>query len=334
MPKGTNQKLKLLYLMKIFLEQTDDNHAMTTPELIAELEKYDITAERKSIYSDIDALREYGLDIIKNKEGKDTYYRVGDREFQLPELKLLVDAVQSSKFITEKKSNELIKKIESLTSRYEAKDLQHQVYVLGRVKTSNEKIYYSVDTIHEAIRKNVKVRFQYFQWSVDKQQVLRRDGAFYCISPWALTWDDENYYMIGFDSQVNKIKHYRVDKMKNLSLVEGERREGQEHFGKFNMARYAKQVFSMFGGELQRVSLEFENNLAGAVIDRFGHDIIITKKDDNHFAVSVEVEVSPQFLAWVIALGAGAKVVAPERVVAQMRAEAKRLMEMYNDESI
>ncbi len=329
MPKGTNQKLKLLYLMKIFLEQTDDDHALTTPELIAALETYGITAERKSIYNDIDALQDYGLDIVERKQGKNTYYHVGERQFQLPELKLLVDAVQSSKFITEKKSNELIKKIESLTSRYEAKNLQHQVYVMGRVKTSNEKIYYSVDTIHEAISNNVKVQFQYYQWSVDKQQVLRRDGAFYCISPWALTWDDENYYMIGFDSQANKIKHYRVDKMKNLSLIEGERREGQEHFKEFNIAKYAKQVFSMFGGELQRVSLEFENNLAGAVLDRFGQDIIITKKGDNHFTVSVEVEVSPQFLAWVIALGAGAKVVAPDAVVAQMRAEAKRLMETY-----
>lgn len=329
MPKGTKQKLKLLYLMKIFLEQTDDNHKLTTPELIAKLDNYGISAERKSIYDDVEALRDYGLDIIKEQEGKNHYYYVGSRQFQLPELKLLVDAVQSSKFITEKKSNELIGKLESLVSRHEAKELQHQVYVTGRVKTNNEKIYYSVDKIHAAISNDVKIRFHYFQWNVDKQKELRKDGAWYCISPWALSWDDENYYMVGFDSEGNKIKHYRVDKMLDLELLE-EKREGQEHFQKFDMANYAKQVFSMFGGQVQRVTMEFENSLVGVVIDRFGQDVILAKKDENHFTISVEVEVSPQFLSWIIALGKGAKVIAPDAVVQQMRDEARRLMETYS----
>lgn len=328
MPKGTKQKLKLLYLMKIFLEQTDDNHKLTTPELIAKLDNYGISAERKSIYDDVEALREYGLDIIKEQEGKNHYYYVGSRQFQLPELKLLVDAVQSSKFITEKKTNELIGKLESLVSKHEAKALQRQVYVTGRVKTNNEKIYYSVDKIHAAISSDVKIRFHYFQWTVDKKKELRKDGAWYCISPWALSWDDENYYMIGFDSEGNKIKHYRVDKMLDLELLE-ERREGQENFREFDMASYAKRFFSMFGGEQQRVTMEFDNSLVGVVIDRFGHDVILSKKDETHFTVSVEVEVSPQFLAWIIALGKGATVVAPDEVVQQIRDEARRLMETY-----
>ncbi len=208
MAKGTNQKLKLLYLMKILLEKTDEIHNITMPEILSSLDKYDVTAERKSIYDDLEALRVFGMDIIGEQRNKTYYYRVGKRDFELAELKLLVDAVQSSKFITARKTNDLIKKIEGLASKYEASQLQRQVYVTERIKTMNESIYYNVDKIHAAIGSNVKIKFQYFQWNVDKKMELRKNGEIYCISPWALSWDNENYYMIGYDCEAGIIKHY------------------------------------------------------------------------------------------------------------------------------
>lgn len=328
MAKSANQKLKILYLMKIFLEKTDETHRITMQEIIESLESYGISAERKSIYSDIEGLRQYGLDIIGEQEGKTFYYYVGSRQFELAELKLLVDSIQAAKFITEKKSNELIKKIEAFGSKYEAQQLQRQVYVSGRIKTMNESIYYNVDLIHNAILQNSQIRFHYFQWSVEKKMELRKNGAYYVVSPWALSWDDENYYMIAFDSAANTIKHYRVDKMLRIDLT-GEKREGKEHFKQFDMAAYSKKVFGMFGGEEQYVKIEFHNRMAGVVIDRFGKDVSLVKKDAEHFVINVKVVVSPQFLAWVMALGDDAKIVGPENVVRQMREEINSLMKRY-----
>ena len=329
MAKGANQKLKILYLMKILMERTDENHSITMPEIISALEAYGISAERKSIYSDIESLRTYGLDIVGEAEGKTFYYRVVDRTFELAELKLLVDSVQSAKFITEKKSNELIKKIESLSSRYEAQQLQRQVYTSNRIKTLNESIYYNVDLLYDAINENSQIRFHYFQWNADKKMELRKDGAYYVVSPWGLSWDDENYYMVAFDAAANKIKHYRVDKMLHIELI-GEEREGKNHFDKFDMALYAKKMFGMFAGEEESVKIECHNRLAGVMIDRFGKDITMIKKDSEHFIVNVKVAVSKQFLAWVMALGSDAKIIGPDWVVQQVKDELKRLYELYD----
>ena len=330
MAKGNNQKLKIIYLMKILLEKTDEEHSITMPEIIAELESYGISAERKSIYSDIENLRVFGMDIIGEQRDRTFYYHVGNRQFELAELKLLVDSVQSAKFITVKKSNELIKKIEGFASKYEASQLQRQVYVSGRIKAMNESIYYNVDKIHTAIGANSKITFQYFQWDVNKKMVLRRNGAFYEVSPWALSWDDENYYLIAFDSKEDKIKHFRVDKMLHIE-VKNERREGKGRFQKFDMAAYAKKTFGMFGGEEQTVKLLCDNAFAGVMIDRFGKDIFMVPVDDSHFTVSVNVAVSRQFLAWVFALGEGVKIVEPQSVVEQMKEEVGRLMRQYSE---
>lgn len=331
MAKQGNQKLKLLYLSKILKEKTDDTHRITMEDILLELERYGIPAERKSIYTDLEALRVYGFDIIGERDNNTYKYSIGNREFELAELKLLVDAVQSSRFITAKKSRELIKKLENLTSIYEAKQLQRQVYVSGRIKTMNESIYYNVDKIHEAISSNVMIQFQYFQWNEYKEMELRRGGEFYCISPWGLSWNDENYYLIGFDSESGKIKHYRVDKMLDLTLTE-KNREGKASFREFDMALYTKRHFSMFDGEEEMVQLELENRMAGVVIDRFGKDVNIVKADENHFYVRVKVAVSTQFLGWVIALGEGAKILGPENVVRKMQAEIKRLTKQYSGE--
>lgn len=328
MAKGSNQKLKLLYLMKILLEKTDETHSITMPEIISSLEAYGVSAERKSIYSDIECLQQYGMDIVGEQCGKNYFYHVGNRQFELAELKLLVDLVQSSKFITAKKSTELIKKIEGFASKHEASQLHRQVYVAQRIKTMNESIYYNVDMIHTAIGANAKITFQYFQWDVNKKMVLKHDGARYEVSPWALSWDDENYYMIAFDEAEDKIKHFRVDKMLHINVTE-EKREGKERFAQFDMAVYARKMFGMFGGEEQMVKIECDNSLAGVMIDRFGKDVAIQKKDDTHFVIHVKVAVSRQFLSWVMALGGGARIVAPEAVVEQVREEIKRLAEQY-----
>lgn len=328
MAKGANQKLKLLYLMKIMLDKTDEAHSITMPEILSSLKAYDVTAERKSIYDDFEALRLYGMDIIGEQRNKTFYYRVGKRDFELAELKLLVDAVQASKFVTAKKSNELIKKIENLASKYEATKLQRQVYVAERIKTMNESIYYNVDKIHTAIGLNVKIIFQYFQWNVDKNMELRKNGEFYCISPWALSWDNENYYLIGFDRDAGFIKHYRVDKMLHIDLSE-EKREGKELFEKFNIAVYAKKMFGMYDGDVQIVKLECENRLAGVIIDRFGKNVQMIRTDNEHFTVNIDVAVSQQFLAWVISIGEGAKIIGPECVVNMMKEEVGRLTGQY-----
>ena len=328
MPKGSNQKLKLIYLIKIMLEKTDENHGIMMPEIMSALKEYGITAERKSIYADFEAMNELGFEVVGEGSGKSFTYRVVSRQFEVAELKLLVDAIQSSKFITARKSNELIKKLESLVSMHEAKQLQRQVYVSGRIKTMNESIYYNVDEIHAAIGLNKKIRFQYFQWNIKKEEELRRGGAFYEISPWALSWDDENYYLIGFDSEENKIKHYRVDKMLKISYME-EAREGKEFFEKFDMAAYARKSFGMFGGEEQYVKLEFHNNLVGVVIDRFGKDIMIIPSDENHFRVNVNVAVSDQFFGWVFGLGEEVQILGPENVVEQMQDKMKKMIQKY-----
>ena len=208
MPKGSNQKFKLYRLAQIMQEKTDDEHYITMPEIMKELAKYDITADRKSIYNDLRDLSVLGIDVEGEPDGNRYHYHVVDRAFELPELKLLVDAIQSSKFITEKKSNALIKKLETLVSKYDAQKLQRQVFVSGRIKTMNESIYYTVDAIHNAISADKKIKFQYQQENKKKEIELRHSGAWYHISPWGLSWNNENYYLVGYDSEEEKIKQF------------------------------------------------------------------------------------------------------------------------------
>ncbi len=328
MAKSSNQKLKLLYLMKIMLEKTDEEHGLTTAQIIESLAAYGVGAERKSIYDDIEALKLYGIDIVPTRNGRNTDYRVVSREFEMPELKLLVDAVQSSKFITRKKSDELIKKIEGFASVYDAHRLHRQVYVANRIKTMNESIYLTVDKIHTAIILNRKICFQYFEWSPQKEKILRHGGAVYCVSPWALTWDDENYYLIAYDSAAGKIKHYRVDKMLKIS-VSDEEREGREFFDDFDMAYYSKKTFGMFGGREETVRLRCKNKMANIIVDRFGADTIMTVADSGHFEITVKVAVSPVFLTWLMNFGADIKIISPQSVIEDFKALAREALEQY-----
>ena len=329
MRKGPNQKLKLLYLAKILSEETDDRHSLTMQDIIAALAAYGVNADRKTLYLDFDELRRFGMDIITTQVGHNHYYHLGSRDFELAELKLLVDSVQSAKFITNRKSADLIRKLSALVSNHEAKYLQRQVVISGRVKTMNESIYYNVDKLHEAIGAKSRIRFKYYQWNVKKEPELRKGGAWYCVSPWALLWDNENYYLVAYDAGDDKIKHYRVDKMLKISIT-GDKREGKERFGEFDLARYSRSLFGMYGGEEVRVTLDVRNDMIGVLIDRFGKDLMITKSDDNSCRTVVEVVVSRQFLGWIMALGGGVRIVGPESVVEQMREEVRRLACQYN----
>jgi len=328
MAKGENQKLKISILTEIMLTKTDEDHGLTLAQIIKELENRGVSAERKSLYTDFnDMTDKLGVEIIKEQIGRETLYHVGAREFELAEVKLLIDAIQSSKFITEKKSRELIGKIKGLVSEHQASQLSRQVYVQGRAKTMNESIYYNVDDIHKAIAENKKISLKYYKCNTKKVLVERHDGFVYKVSPWALSWNDENYYLVAFDDNDCRIKHYRVDKMKNISILE-EARAGKSEFKDFDMAKYSKMNFGMYSGNKTSVHIEFVNDMAGVFIDRFGKDIIIKPVDDEHSSTSVEVAVSPQFFGWICSLSDGVKITGPAEVKEEM---AKMLRELLNN---
>lgn len=314
MPRASRQKLKMLYLRDFLLQNTDENHAVTIKEIIEYLESCGITAERKSLYDDIALLRSAGLDILSEKDGLTTKYHVVSGDFELSELKLLVDAVQGSRFITEKKSKELIRKLESLCSRYNAYELERQLTVSGRIKSMNESIYYNVDKIHAAIRDNVQITFRYFDYNVQKEKVYRHNSMWYRVSPFALIWDNENYYLVAFDSANREIRHYRVDKMALLEPLD-KRREGREQFEKIDVSAYATKVFSMFGGESVKVRLEFAESLVGVVLDRFGKDTFLSQSGrQGYFTFEAEIVVSPQFYGWLFSFGDQAEIRTPQSV--------------------
>ncbi len=327
MARSQKQKLKLLYLMRFLLQQSDEAHPVGIAQMVEELASHDIPAERKSLYDDIEALRAFGLDVVQSR-GKTVGYYVGTREFELPELKLLVDSVQSSKFITQRKTISLIRKIESLASVHDAVLLQRQVYVRNRVKSMNESVYYNVDEISSAITADRMIRFRYFEYTVAKERRFRHDGAYYEVSPYALMWDDENYYMLAYDAAAGHIKHYRVDKMASITRTE-RYRDGKAAFRAIDMSSYSKRVFGMFSGEPTTVRLRFANHLAGAVIDRFGGDVMLIREDDEHFSVNVEAVVSPQFYAWVFGFGSEAEILSPESARAGMADMARDVLSLY-----
>lgn len=327
MARGDNQKLKILYILRLLTERSDEQHPISMREIIGYLEEKEVCAERKSIYSDIEALREFGIDIIKQRGASGGYY-IASRDFELAELKLLVDSVQSSKFITERKTLSLIKKIESLASIYDARLLHREVFVRGRIKTMNESIYYNVDEIHSGIVEGRKICFKYFEYNIHKQRIYRHGGRLYEVSPYALIWDDENYYMIAYDSGAECIKHYRVDKMSAITLS-GNKREGEECFKEHDPARYANSLFGMFTGETQLVRLRFENRLAGAVIDRFGKETPMVPDGEEHFIAAVTVAVSPRFFGWLCGFGTAVKLLSPQTVAEDFARQAREIAEIY-----
>ncbi len=335
MPRSSMQKQKLLYLQKIMLEKTDEAHGLTVAQLEEELAEYGIAASRKALYDDLKILEESGLDVCSTRTNTVKYY-VGSRDFEIPELKLLVDAIQSSKFITRKKSLSLIKKLGKLVSENEAKQLVRQVYVSNRVKNVNERIYYSVDKIYAAISENKQISFDYYMWQVnfggdpEKRivRVPRKNGERYFVSPWALCWDDENYYLVAYDSAADMIKHYRVDKMEDIEVTQAAR-DGGRQFDKFDIVRYTKGVFSMFGGEETEITLSVDNSLVGVIADRFGSDVFISRESDERFRVNIRVMLSDQFYAWLFGLGNKVKIISPQNAIFGFKNKISHIYDEY-----
>jgi len=314
--------------MKIMLEKTDEQNPLTINEIIAELAAYDVAAERKSLYTDFELLRLFGLD-IETQRSKTVGYYIAGRQFELPELKLLVDAVQSSRFITKKKSEELIKKLSSLTSNEQAKLLRRQVYVADRAKTINETVYYSIDQIHYAINENKKIAFKYFDYDVNKNQVFRKQGKLYKATPVTLCWNYDNYYLITYNGFYNNFTHYRVDRMSSVDALDEDGDKLDK--SKFNIADYAKRVFGMFDGEVVRARLSFDNSLVNVVLDHFGKDVRMLSSADGWFDIMVDVSISPVFLAWMFNFGDKAIIKEPASLITAMKELIEKNRKQYLD---
>ena len=327
MPKTENQKRKLLILKEYLERETDADHPASLHDLIACLERQGVSAERKSVYRDIAILKEHGCDIIDTK-GRTAGYYMNAGTFDLAELKLLADAVLASKFLSEKKSSALLKKLGTLTSSYQAVELRRSTVVSGRVKSMNESVIYNVDELHHAIRTNRQIRFRYFEYDRAKERVYR--GGVRTASPYALFWDDENYYLIAYTAE-HGITHFRVDKMSEIRQTDAPRIQTEET-RKLDLTRYGKQVFGMFSGTMQQVRMRFENSLAGVVIDRFGKEIMLIPDGPDHFICMAEVMVSPTFFGWVASFGTRVRLLSPENVVRSFRESCEAVLQQYETE--
>lgn len=330
MPRKEGQKRKLLVLLEILARETDEKHPLSVPQLVEELQEHGVVAERKSVYDDLNTLNnlpDSKYEIVQQR-GRGGGYYMTETPFELAELKLLVDAVYASKFITARKSKILIDKLGQFTSKYRQAELDRKVLVSGRIKSTDEKILYTVDALHTAITAGQQVQFKYCDWNLQKRMTPRHDGQLYRVSPWVLVWENGNYYLIAYTE--GRLKHYRVDKMQNVHQLPDTTREGAEEYANFDVNAYMQQMFGMFNGPLKRVTLLCENRFAGAMIDRFGTGPILTPcPDGEHFTMTAEIQVSPQFFGWVAGFGTGVVVSGPPEVRAEMKKTLDQLQELY-----
>lgn len=328
MSANENAKLKLLYIMKILLKQSDESHFLTVSDIIRELSVYGITAERKSIYTDICLLEKFGLDIECVRKKANNYF-VGDRDFQITELILLIDAVQSSKFITRRKSDELINKIVSLVSLHEAKELKKHLTRSNLLKTTNESVYYNVDSIYRAIKFRKKVKFKYFDYTINKDIKYRGNGNYYIVSPYILDWYEDKYYMLAYHDKYNKIVPFRVDRMTKVN-VSDENRPINIEYDNYDFESSINKSFNMFySSEVKKVEIEFSKKLVNNVIDKFGREVILYNKTEKTFCVSVDVDVSDAFLGWIFKFGNQVKIIHPESVIEKLKKHVSNILSMY-----
>ncbi len=326
MPKSDNQKLKIFYILDYLQRNSHQAHPVRAAELLSMLEmQHNIVCDRKTVYSDIGALQDYGVDIV-SIPGKNGGYYIASRNFELPELKLLIDAVQSSRFLTEKKSRELIEKLCNQCSIHDAKLMRRDVLVSGRVKSMNETIYYNVDAIQEAIAQNKQITFRYFDWGIDGNRKYREKH--YQASPYGLCQDNENCYLLAHSPR-HGVTSYRLDRMTEIKLLPETRTPCPELTGKA-LVEHANRLFQMYSGEEATVKLRFHRSLVNVVIDRFGRDILLIPDGDSHFVFTVNVAVSPMFLSWVIGFGSKAKVLYPQSVVDACKDMCREAMAQYD----
>lgn len=329
--KGKNQKLKLFTLNRILEEHTDDKHGLKMSRILDLLREHGIDAERKSIREDIEALQTLGVDV--GTEGENAkLYKLFSREFELFEIKLLVDSIQTSKFLPQDKTNALVKKLMKLCSMHERRTLERQVIVSNRAKNLNTRIHYSMDKIHLAIAENKQISFKYFDYDIEKKRIYRKKGENYHLSPFAMIYTDDNYYLLAFDADKEEVRPFRVDRMESVNILKADRL-GHEAYKAIDMSRYTNYTFSMYGGEIEHVTLQFQNRLMNAVIDRFGTDIHPRKVDKSHFEITVPVAVSQQFFGWLFGLGKMVRIVGPESVRQQMQKALLDLGARYEEEA-
>lgn len=313
--------------MKFLQEKTDREHPVSVKDIIQTMEAYGISVERKTVYDDIETLRTFGMK-IGSRRGKPAGFYLEERTFELPELKFLMDAVQSSKFITEKQSAALVRKLEDLASVHEAKKLKSQVFLMPGIKTLNEEIYTNIETIYDAISANRQISFRYYQWTLSRELKPKRGGERYRVSPGKLLWNNDNYYLMGLDESSGIVKHYRVDKMMDVA-VEEEKRSGESVFRDFDMGRFSAETFGMFDGKETILKIRFSNELVGVVLDRFGKKAVLQRSDDTHFFLQTHIRVSGQFFGWLTGLGPGAEIVSPEKVRKEYKSFLTKILKTY-----
>lgn len=328
MPTSLNQQSRILRLAEFLYQKTDDTHTVSLKNILEALNAYGFYPSRTTVYSDINFLREFGIDIIKTGNTCASRYHIGTRLFQETELKILVDCIQSSNFITLKKSEEMIKKLEHLTSAHIAKSLERSVYVRNRIKNMEESVYINVDGISSAINSNKQIRFQYYDIDMNKKKYPRHNGKYYEVSPFAFVYVDQNYYLLAFYPPDKAIRHFRVDRIVNLEVLHSER-SGKEAFMNLDIATYTSKVFYMFTGEERKVRCRFASGLVRPVLDRFGQDTIIVKEGDKSFSVTLDVVVSPQFYAWMSAYGSDAEILDPPDVRCGYIAHLQGIIDSY-----
>lgn len=321
------QREKLLAILNLLLKESDEQHPLSAALIAELLEQQGIPCERKAVYDNVETLQKMGYDVVLQK-GRGGGYYLGERDFQLAELKLLVDAVQASKFITAQKSRELIEKLSAQASRHQAASLQRQVYVAGKTKTENERIYYTIDSIHEAIAEDHKLSFRYFDYDINRNKVYRHGGERYLVSPFAMIWDDENYYLLAYSDKDEELRHYRVDKMEALTLLE-ENRSGRSAFRGEDLTAYTDRRFGMFHGEEEEITLLCENWMARVLIDRFGDEVTMIPCDKDLFLAKMRVVVSDPFYGWLFGLGGAAVVLRPESVRKGMKRRLNEMIRKY-----
>lgn len=344
MPKSENQKLKTLYVAKYFLENSDENHSVNASDIIDHLKKEvdpPIYAERRSIYRDIAVLRdEFGFDIVGTQGGK---YTLLSRQFDFEELRLLAECVYAAKFISEKQAKKLINTLSQFCSIYQAEELESEVFLCDRVKTSQSKIIRIIDTINYAMAKMQdgkphtpqKITFKYLKYTINDvhSQVERKKGNNYTVSPYKLLINDGNYYLLAFDSDKQDFRTYRVDRMKDVKIID-EPIEGKKVFDNIDLSSYTRRVFSMYGGKRERVTIRFITPLLDTAIERFGTgtDVFYMPKDKNHFIVVADVEISDQFFGWICGFGKRVKIEKPAHVVEQMKTYLSNIKNLYESD--
>ena len=319
-----NQKLKLLYLSDILRRETDEDNPLSIAELIKKLGEYGITVSRQTLYEDIELLIDYGMDIETHKnDGAANLYNLTSRDFELPELKLLVDTIQFSQLVTPAKSKKLIHKLAGLTGERQAKQLERSVIITDRLKGLNESVYYAIDAIHSAVLQKKKISFKYYDHTTDMKKKYRNDGKPYTVSPYTLACANNNYYLIAFHEKYNDLSQFRIDRMEKIEIIDEPRKELPKDFV---MEKYTQKVFSMYNGELKEVEIIFDNSLINAAVDRFGKRVRFNQIDDNHFSVKATLSISPTFFSWLFQFGDKARLIAPQDVKNELKAHAERFM--------